>query len=117
MLQMGAPEQSVKIVLNRCKAEHIQLSPGDVESHFGKPAFAMIPNDYRRVQSSLDLGHGIMADAPKSPSRLAIHELARKIAGDQLPQDDPAGQSQGLLDRLWRRKPQGSGTFASHQRA
>ncbi len=103
LLEMGAEEENIEIVLNRCRAEHQRVSPEDVEQHFRRPVFALIPNDYRRVTAALDFGHPIMADSPNSPARLAIHELAKTIAQDRRTREDgvlPA-PSKGLFRRWW----------------
>ncbi len=103
LLEMGADERAIEILLNRCRAEHQRVTAEDVEQHFHRPIFAMVPNDYRRVTAALDFGHPIMADAPNSPARLAIHELAKVIA-----QDNRTGEgnistpaSTGLFKRWW----------------
>jgi pilus assembly protein CpaE len=105
LLEMGAEEERIDIILNRCKANFERISPEEVESHFGRPIFAMIPNDYRRVQTALDFGHPIMADSPSSPARVAIQEIARKIASDETGEKHSTVDSGGLLGRFWRRKP------------
>ncbi len=99
LLQMGAEDDRVEIVLNRCKASFERISPDDIKAHFRRPVFAMIPNDYRRVQSALDLGHPVMKDSPNSPARLAIQDMARKIAGEQATAEDPAAAG-GLWGKL-----------------
>jgi MinD-like ATPase involved in chromosome partitioning or flagellar assembly len=63
----------------------------------------MIPNDYRRVQSSLDLGHPIVTDAPTSPARVAIQEMAKKLASDRLGDERTLAAPSGFLGKLWRR--------------
>lgn len=100
--EMGSSEESVQIVLNRYNSVYDRITPEHVEAHFGKPVFALIPNDYRRVQTALDLGHPIVADSPNTPARLAIQQMARRIAGG--PQEEPGpGHLGGLLSRLWAR--------------
>jgi pilus assembly protein CpaE len=102
---MNTVEERIQIVLNRCKANFERITPDEVEAHFSKPVFAMIPNDYRRVQSSLDLGNPVMADAPNSPARLAIHEMARKLAGEQLAAVPvAAGAGGGIFGKFWKKK-------------
>jgi pilus assembly protein CpaE len=90
LLDMGADEGRIEIVLNRCKSVFERISPDDVESHFGRPLFAMIPNDYRRVQTALDFGHPIVADSPNTPARLAIQKMARLIAGEPETESAPS---------------------------
>ncbi len=84
MLNLGANADRVEIVLNRCNANHERITPEEVEKHFGRPIFAVIPNDYRRVTTSRDLGHPIMTDSPNSPARMAIHNMARSLAAGHL---------------------------------
>lgn len=103
LLQMGAAEGSVEIVLNRCNANFERIAPEEVEAHFGQPIFAMIPNDYRRVQTSLDFGHPIVADAPSSPARLAIQQMARNLASDQVTDDQTPPPTAGFFSRFWQR--------------
>jgi pilus assembly protein CpaE len=98
LVEMGAHEDHIEIVLNRCKSVFERITPEDVESHFGRPPLAMIPNDYRHVQNALDLGHPIVTDSPNTPARLAIQNMARKLTGTEAPADPGAG---GFFDRLW----------------
>jgi Flp pilus assembly CpaE family ATPase len=79
-----------------------------VALHFGKEPIAMIPNDYRQVQSALDQGHGLMTANPKSPARLAILKMAQRIIGDQpsnklLTGEPITGERRGVLRRLFQR--------------
>ncbi len=101
--QMGADTDCVEIVLNRYKAHHSSLTPDEIESHFGKPIFALIPNDFRRIQASLDLGHPVMADAPNSPARIAIQEMARKLLNEQSGNKLLGRSNQGFFGKLWKR--------------
>lgn len=80
LLQMGTDEKRIELVVNRFKAEHQRITVADVEQSFGRPVFALIPNDYRSVAASLDLGHPILVDAPSSPARVAINKMAQKLA-------------------------------------
>ena len=102
--QMGANMDSVEVVLNRCKADYERINPTDVAEHFGRPVFGTIPNDYRRVMASLDLGQPILTDSPRSPARMAIYEMAKKIASDPLDDEPGSDQRKGLFGRLWGRK-------------
>lgn len=80
MSQMGVDDDCVHFVINRYNADFERLSVKDVEAHFRRPVFAVIPNDYRYVSAALDLGHPIGADSPASPARTAIQDMAKKIA-------------------------------------
>lgn len=106
LLQMGAREDSVEIVLNRCKANYERITPDEVEAHFRRPVFAMIPNDYRRVQGSHDLGQPITVESATSPAQQAIQQMARKIASES-GVDEPfaAAATGGIFGKLWKRGP------------
>ena len=102
LLQMDTDEDRIEIVLNRCKANFERITPEEVETHFGRPVFALIPNDYRRVQTALDFGHPIVADAPNSPARVAIQEMARRLAGEVSDVGLPTASS-GLFGKFWKK--------------
>jgi MinD-like ATPase involved in chromosome partitioning or flagellar assembly len=101
---MGAADENVAIVVNRYKASYERIKQDEVEAHFNRPIYGLVPNDYRRMQSSMDLGQPVMHDAPNSPARLAIQQMAKKIAG---PPPEKAGapatqsQNSGLFGKLW----------------
>lgn len=102
LLQMGAEEDKLEVVINRYKADHQRIRVADVEESFGRPVFATIPNDYRCVAAALDLGHPIMTNAPQSPARVAIYEMARKIAQGGPDQEDTSSpERKSILGRLW----------------
>ena len=103
LLDHGASPETVQIVLNRCKAEYGNLTPDDVEKHFSRPVFARIPNDFKRVMTALDLGQPISAEAPSSSARLAIQEMARKIASDGQ-NESGKDERRGLFGRLLSKK-------------
>ncbi len=104
LLQMGADEDRIELVINRSKADHERLKVADVEESFGRPVFAMVPNDYRAVAAALDLGHPIRANAPSSPTRIAILEMARKISQEFRSETPPAPTPRGFFGRLWGKK-------------
>jgi pilus assembly protein CpaE len=107
--QLGTPDDHIEVIINRYKASYERIGTEEVASHFKRPVFATVPNDYRHVQSSLDLGQPVMTDAPNSPARLAIQEMARKIAG-LTPEEkaaEPAGTSAGIFGKFWKRSGNG----------
>ena len=103
LLQMGMDEKAVQIVLNRYDANSDQITPEEVQSYFRQPILAKIPNDYRRVQASIDRGQPIVADSPASPARIAIQRIARLLVGEE-EKVDATNKPKGLFGRLWGRK-------------
>jgi pilus assembly protein CpaE len=106
LLQVGVSDSRIGLVLNRCKANFENIKREEVEKHFGRPIFASIPNDYRRMGASRDLGHPLKTDAPNSPARVAIQEIARQLAADYLGNGEAEAQTaqpRGGIMSLFRR--------------
>jgi len=103
LTSIGVAPHQIKIVLNRCNSAIDRITPKDVEEHFGQPVFAMVPNDYQHVKRALDFGQPLGEDAPKSPAKVAIQQLAHKIAGTEPENTQWAQKGKGLLSKLWRR--------------
>ncbi len=110
LIHMGADPDRVQIVLNRSNAEYERITVKDVEEHFRREVFAVIPNDYQFVSASLDLGHPIGADAPSSKCRTAIQEMARKLAPDYSTADATDAPGSGFLGKLLGRRQKATKT-------
>lgn len=104
LLRQGANEERIDLVLNRCNANFERIKPHEVEKHFGRPVFAIVPNDYKHIGSARDLGHPIMTDAPHIPARLAIQDMARRLAGEHLGEGPGRQTWGGRLSTFFRRK-------------
>ncbi|MGE3180596.1 MAG: response regulator [Phycisphaerae bacterium] len=105
LLHIGANEEHIDIVLNRTNASYEMITAAEVEDHFGRPIFANVPNDYKRVTTMRDLGCVLINEAPNSPARLGIQDMARKFIDGGQPMnvaEGPAAKS-GLLSRFWSR--------------
>jgi Flp pilus assembly CpaE family ATPase len=83
LLGLGTPEGRVRFVVNRYRKNFGQIELHDIEQHFGQPVFAILPNDFSVVSRALDQGHALMADAPNSPIRQAMCDLAERILGSE----------------------------------
>ncbi|MCG3128570.1 MAG: hypothetical protein CHACPFDD_03459 [Phycisphaerae bacterium] len=104
LLSAGIAEDRVEFVVNRYSANFERITTEEVERHFNRPIFALIPNDYRRVVASRDLGHSLAADAPKSPARRAIQQMARRIIDHAAePVEEP--DEGGLMGLFGKRRP------------
>ncbi len=104
LLESGMDERRIDLVLNRCQASHERITLAEVEKHFGRPALARIPNDYKHITASRDLGHPILAHAPQSPARQAIHELAGRLAERHLDQAADTDRKRGLFGLFGKKK-------------
>ena len=105
LLHTGIKEECIELVLNRSNADHERIKPADVEKHFGRPVFAVVPNDYKHVTASRDLGNPIQASAPNSPARLAIRNLARRLATAHLGADALPRARRGFLGLFAKKRP------------
>lgn len=102
--QMGADEDRIQLILNRSNADYERITVKDVEQHFRRPIFGIIPNDYQFVSASLDLGHPLGADAPASRARSAIQEIARKLAPEFVGADAGRVDQASFFGKLLGRK-------------
>jgi pilus assembly protein CpaE len=100
----GAPDDAIKIVLNRAQSDHGNISVHDVEVHFNRPVFAKIPSDYKHVISALNLGHPIATQAPASAVRVAIQGMAQRIALEGHSGEETDSPKGGLVGRLFKGK-------------
>jgi len=104
LIGFGTGEEKIEIVLNRCNAHYERIKPTEVEQHFGRPIFAVIPNDYKNIGVSRDRGHPLMADSSNSPARLAISDLARSLAGEHMSEERLRSPERGLFGRFRKRR-------------
>lgn len=93
------PANRIELVLNRANAQYERVTVEEVEKHFGKPVFATIPSDYRRIVASRDFGHPLTASAPNSPVRRAFERLAKLII-ENVPTETSSAHGGGLWSRL-----------------
>jgi pilus assembly protein CpaE len=109
LLHMGASEEHIELVLNRSNASYEMITSKEVAEHFGRPVFGEVPNDYKRLTNVRDLGASLAHEAPNSPARIGIHNLASKLCAGVTTaraENSNAKQQTTLLQRLWgRNKP------------
>lgn len=103
LLQLGAEPECLQFVINRHNADFERITLKEVEEHFRRPVFAVIPNDYKYVSASLDFGHPIGADAPANKCRAAIQEIAKKLAPEFAKAREGSKSDDGFLARIMHR--------------
>lgn len=104
LLQLGVDPDCLQFVVNRYNADFERINLKEVEEHFRRPVFAVIPNDYKYVSASLDFGHPIGADAPTNKCRTAIQEIAGKLAPEFANDDEVRKSEDGFLVKLLGRR-------------
>ncbi|MEE9297162.1 MAG: AAA family ATPase [Phycisphaerae bacterium] len=104
LLQLGAEQECLQFVINRYNADFERITLKEVEEHFRRPVFAVIPNDYKYVSASLDFGHPLGANAPANKCRAAIQEIAKKLAPEFAKAPESTKSEDGFLGKLLGRR-------------
>lgn len=89
------------IICNRVERDSNNLEISHVEETLKKRVAHQLPEDWKTVSTSINMGVSFKEYAPKSKIRAAIHELAEKIVEpDSLAPASDTGGRGGLLSRL-----------------
>ncbi len=91
-------KDKVELIVNRHdKNSDIRLK--DLEEAFDTPILRTMPNHYDAAAKSVNQGVPVTRLMPESPLSIALHEMARDLAGVAAPQ-----QATGLMSRLFGRR-------------
>lgn len=92
-----------RLVCNRVGQESSHLGIEHVEKTLNKKIAYQVPDDWKTVSSSINVGTPLIEMAPKSRVRAAIREIAENIARPQesRPAGGSNGQRSGLLGRIF----------------
>src|SRR6201988_552328 len=72
---LGYPREKVSVVVNRW-SKGIDVELQKVEGHLGERLIGFVPNDYRRVMDSINLGRPLVYSEPSSKIALEIKRIA-----------------------------------------
>ena len=100
LVKMGIPAEHIEVVVNRGDSSGGRITIKDLESLIKKPVYACIPNDYRFVAESLDIGQPIASTDLNNPVRREIRRMAGRIVGSAGTGAAEGGARRGLLGRL-----------------
>ncbi len=91
-------KEKVELIVNRHdKNSDIRLK--DLEEAFDTPILRTMPNHYDAAAKSVNQGVPVTRLMPESPLSIALHDMARDLAGVTAPQ-----QATGLMSRLFGRR-------------
>jgi pilus assembly protein CpaE len=90
-----------KLVCNRTGRDSAHLCVEHVEATLDMKVFHQIPDDWKVVSTCVNMGVPYAEGAPKSRTRLAIRELAERIAGPDEAMADTEQNRGGLLGRIF----------------
>jgi len=73
--RLGYPRTKIRVVVNRW-SKNIDVELHKVETHLNEQLIGLVPNDYRRVINSINLGRPIVEIEPSSKVTLEIKRIA-----------------------------------------
>ena len=76
---LGYPREKIRVVVNRW-SKNIDVELQKVEGHLGERLIGFVPNDYRKVMDSINLGRPLVQSDPTSKITLEIKRIAALIA-------------------------------------
>ncbi len=79
--RLDYPRDKVHIVVNRW-SKNIDVQLQKVEAHLGERLIGFVPNDYRRVIDSINLGQPLVQTDPSSKLTVEIRRIAALVSGN-----------------------------------
>jgi pilus assembly protein CpaE len=79
--RLSYPRTKVHVVVNRW-SKNIDVQLHKVEAHLDEQILGLIPNDYRKVMQSINLGQPLVESEPASKITLEIKRIAALVSGD-----------------------------------
>ena len=87
--RLGYPREKVSVVVNRW-SKGIDVELHKVEGHLGEQLIGFVPNDYRKVMDSINLGRPLVYGEPSSKIAVEIKRIAATlIAGGETSSPQP----------------------------
>lgn len=97
---LGYRKDKVRVVVNRW-SKNIDVELHKIESHLGEQLIGFVPNDYRKVMDSINLGRPLVDSEPTSKIALEIKRIAGLVnENSQTPSTQPR---KGLLRSVFSR--------------
>lgn len=78
--RLGYPRGKVRVVVNRW-SKNIDVELKKVEAHLDEQLIGFVPNDYRKVMESINLGRPLVQTDPASKLTLEIRRIAALVSG------------------------------------
>ncbi|MEP6743316.1 MAG: AAA family ATPase [bacterium] len=79
--RLDYPRDKIHVVVNRW-SKHIDVQLQKVEAHLGEQLIGFVPNDYRKVMESINLGHPLVQADPSSKITAEIKRIAALVSGN-----------------------------------
>lgn len=82
--RVGYPRQKIHVVVNRW-SKNIDVQLQKVEAHLGEQLIGFVPNDYRKVMDSINLGQPLVQADPSSKITAEIRRIAELVTTNNRP--------------------------------
>jgi pilus assembly protein CpaE len=99
--RIGYPRKKIHVVVNR-HSKQVDVEMQKVELHLGERLIGFVPNDYRKVMDSINLGQPLVQSDPSSRIAAEIRRIAAHISGGG--QGVPAQPRKGFLKSIFNRQ-------------
>jgi pilus assembly protein CpaE len=109
--RIGYPRKKIHVVVNR-HSKQIDVELQKVELHLGERLIGFVPNDYKKVMDSINLGQPLVQSDPSSRISAEIRRIAAHISGGG--QSVPAQPRKGFLKSIFNRQETPTTTFEFH---
>ena len=98
--RIGYPRKKIHLVVNRY-SKQVDVELQKVELHLGEHLIGFVPNDYKKVMDSINLGQPLVQSDPASRISTEIKRLAAQLSGAS--QGAPAQPRKGFLKSIFNR--------------
>ncbi len=82
--RLGYPRQKIRLVINRW-SKNIDVELKKVEAHLDEQLIGFVPNDYRKVMESINLGKPLVQADPGSKITTEIRRIANMVVDKDQP--------------------------------
>ena len=107
--RLGYPRGKIRVVVNRW-SRNIDVELQKVEAHLDEQLIGFVPNDYRSVIESINLGQPLVQSAPSSKLTIEIKRIASLVQGNT--RTSSPQPRKGLLGSVFgRSRNNGTGTL------
>ena len=104
--RLNYPKTKVHVVVNRW-GKNIDVQLQKVEAHLDEKILGLIPNDYRKVMDSINLGQPLVESEPSSKITIELKRIASLVFDGVDPTSTQ--RRKGLLGMFGRQNPTGTG--------
>lgn len=108
--RIGYPRAKTHVVVNRW-SKQIDVELQKIELHLGERLIGFIPNDYRKVMDSINLGQPIVLSEPASKISSEIKRIATLFSGVR--ETPVVNQRKGILSSIFNRQSASASSTSS----